>query len=49
MSLILSVSQFVKVHHISEISIDDQRKYAYLGSPYNLGIWRIKVEDLDLK
>jgi len=38
-----------KVHSISEITLDDQRKYAYLGSPYNHGIWRVKVEDLELK
>jgi len=29
--------------------MDEEGEYAYLGSPYNHGIWRIKVKDMGLK
>ncbi|CAL8111724.1 unnamed protein product [Orchesella dallaii] len=36
-----------KVHHISEISLDNEGKFAYLGSPYNTQIWKVDVEELN--
>ncbi|XP_021947309.1 adipocyte plasma membrane-associated protein isoform X1 [Folsomia candida] len=32
-----------KVGSISEFSIDDEGKYAYLGSPYNKCIWKVNM------
>jgi hypothetical protein len=36
----------MQVSHISEISLDNERKFAYLGSPYNTKIWKVPVENL---
>jgi len=36
-----------EVAHISEITLDNESKFAYLGSPYNTQIWKVNVEDLN--
>jgi len=45
----LQNSENGQVRLISEATIDEEGEYAYLGSPYNHGIWRIKVKDMGLK
>jgi hypothetical protein len=35
-----------QVAHISEISIDQSGRFAYLGSPYNTKIWKVDLDSV---
>lgn len=43
----LCINFWHQVHHISEITYDNERKFAYLGSPYNTQIWKLAAKDVE--